>query len=160
MNQSRNYDSGAAAQLDAVAAALAPSVHAVLDREPSEGVRNALHAAASRRVYHHARMITYVWRSAVSVAAAAVLAVGAWSIQNHRSNQRLQLLDHLLVLAAAPDVAPVEQDVATESLAERLLLLQGFDVDVTAPEAVESPAPPATDAQWRNRRVLLTRICG
>jgi hypothetical protein len=151
---------GRAADLDAVAAALAPCVHAALDQEPSDSLRRAIRAAAAHHLSRRARIIVYVWRSAISLAAAGMLVVGLWSIENHRQTSRLQLLDHLLVLTAAPEAAADEQDHVAESLARRLLLLQGFDAEITAPEPVEAPALPATDAQWRNRRALPARICG
>jgi len=159
MKTTRRYQPGEAAELDAVATALAPSVHAALDREPSDGLRRAIRAAAMRHVNHRTRIIAFIWRSAISTAAALMLMFGAWSIQRHRQSQRLQLLDHLLVLTSTTDTATGELDAIAESLSERLLLLQGFDAEITAPEAEEAPALPATDAQLHSRPALPMKIC-
>lgn len=158
MSHQRTYKPGDAAKLDAFAVALAPSVHAALDHEPSADMRRAIRLVATQRFRSHARMVSYVWRSAVSIAAALVLMIGVWSVQRHQQSQRLQLLDHLLVLATTVEPTTDEFDNAAESLAQRLLSLQGFDMEITVPEAVEAPEPPAIDAQWRNRHVLLTKI--
>jgi hypothetical protein len=160
MNNARTYKPGDARKLDAVAEAWAPSVHAALDQEPSEGLLNAVHAAATRHVVRRAHVIVYVWRSVVSLAAALVLTVGAWSIQRNRQSERLQLLDHLLALTATQEEMSDEPETGAESLAHRLLLLQGFDTEVTAQEAEEPAALPATDAQSHSTRALQQRICG
>jgi hypothetical protein len=159
MSKIRYDQPDTAAQLDAVAAALAARVHAALDVAPSERLIQTVRAAAARRQRHPARIAPYAWRLALSAAAAGVLAVGAWSFQHHRQVQRLQLLDHLLVLTATPEASDGDLDAATESLAQRLLLLQGLDAEATMPEAAEAPAPPATDVQSRNRCVLPARKC-